>query len=283
VTQGPGFKSGELAVIPIAKGSTRFLIVATLVIAAISVLVMSFRGALTRPLLFPAPNYRFTPALPGGKIVTAKTARTAFGYYAKSGPKLVVLFHGNGEVMGSMQDIAELLLREGFSVLMTEYPGYGFAAEYTASEQNIYEDSAALLQLMREFYHHAPKDTILWGFSLGTGVATEMAAQKLGQRLLLMAPFTSAPDTAAHHFFSLARHLVVDVFNNKAKAPLVEAATLVVHGARDSVIPVSMGQELSTLFRSNELIIVPNADHNDLMARLTPEHWQKILKFVRAA
>jgi pimeloyl-ACP methyl ester carboxylesterase len=244
---------------------------------------MSFRGALTRPLLFPAPNYRFTPALPGGKIVTAKTSRTAYGYYAKVGPKLVVLFHGNGEVMGSMQDIAQLLMREGFSVLMTEYPGYGFAAAYPVSEQNIYEDTAALLTLMREIYNHSAKDTILWGFSLGTGVATEMAARRLGERLILMAPFTSAPDTAAHHFFSLARHLVVDVFNNKAKAPQIEAATLIVHGAADSVIPVSMGQALSTLFRSNELIIVPNADHNDLMARLSPQQWQQILKFVRAA
>jgi pimeloyl-ACP methyl ester carboxylesterase len=76
---------------------------------------------------------------------------------------------------------------------------------------------------------------------------------------------------------------VVDVFNNKAKAPQIEAATLIVHGAADSVIPVSMGQALSTLFRSNELIIVPNADHNDLMARLSPQQWQQILKFVRAA
>ncbi|WP_157210430.1 alpha/beta hydrolase [Turneriella parva] len=272
-----------MAVRQLFSGPARFFVALTLVIAVISVLAMPFRGALTRPLVFPAPNYRFTPALPGGKIVTARTSRIAYGYYAKAGQKLVVLFHGNGEVMGSMQGIAELLLREGYSVLMTEYPGYGFAAEYPVSEQNIYEDTAALLKLMREAYNHTAKDTILWGFSLGTGVATEMAAQKLGEKLILMAPFTSAPDTAAHHFFSLARHLVVDVFNNKAKAPLIEMATLIVHGSADSVIPVSMGQELSTLFRSNELIIVPNADHNDLLARLTPGHWQKILRFVRAA
>ena len=91
MTQGSGFKSGELAVIPTAKGSTRFLIVATLVIAAISVLVMSFRGALTRPLLFPAPNYRFTPALPGGKIVTVKAAAAA-GYDTLPGGRNGFLF-----------------------------------------------------------------------------------------------------------------------------------------------------------------------------------------------
>ena len=85
----------------------RFVIVAAIAVISISVMAFSLRGALTRPLVFPAPNYRFTPALPGGKIVTAQTARTAFGYYGKAGPKLVVLFHGNGEIMGSMQDIAD--------------------------------------------------------------------------------------------------------------------------------------------------------------------------------
>ncbi len=261
----------------------RKLIVTTIALFGVSAMAFSLRGTLTRPLLFPAPNYRFTPTLPGGKIVTAKTQRTAYGYYAKAGPKLVVLFHGNGEVMGSMQDIAQLLLREGLSVLMTEYPGYGFAAEYAVSEKNIYQDTAALLKLMRDAYGHSAADTILWGFSLGTGVATEMAAQKLAQRLILMAPFTSAPDTAAHHFFSLARHLVVDVFDNKSKAPLVEAATLIVHGTDDSVIPYRMAQELVSLFRAAELITVPHADHNDLGSRLDAAAWQKILKFVRAA
>lgn len=245
--------------------------------------MFSLRGALTRPLVFPAPNYRFTPALPGGKIVTAKTARTAFGYYAKAGPKLVVLFHGNGEIMGSMQDIAALLLKEGFSVLLVEYPGYGFAAEFQVSEKHIYEDSAALLQLMREAYRYSPAETILWGFSLGTGVATEMAARNLGERLILMAPFTSVPDMAAHHFFALARHAVVDVFDNKTKAAQIACSTQIVHGAEDRVVPVRMGQALAAVFRKAELIIVPQADHNDLFTYLDTAQWRQILQFVRAA
>ena len=261
----------------------RKLIVTAIVFIALIVMLISLRGVLTRPLLFPAPNYRFVPTLPGGKIITAKTARIAYGYYVKSGAKLVVLFHGNGEIMGSMQDVAQLLLREGFSVLMTEYPGYGLASEYQTSEQNIYEDTAALLQLMRSEYGHSAAETILWGFSLGTGVATEMAAQKFGERLILMAPFTSAPDTAAHHFFSFARHLVVDVFDNKAKAPDILIPTLIVHGTDDRVLPVRMAQELASLFRAAELITVPNADHNDLLSRLDTTAWQKILKFARAA
>ena len=261
----------------------RFVIGVVFTAVALSAIMFSLRGALTRPMVFPAPRYKFTPALPGGKIVTASTARTAFGYYAKAGSKLVVLFHGNGEIMGSMQDIATLLLKEGFSVLLAEYPGYGFAAEFSVSEKNIYEDSAALLQLMRETHGHPAAETILWGFSLGTGVATEMAARNFGEKLILMAPFTSAPDVAAHHFFSFARHLVVDVFDNQSKAPKIQYPALIVHGLDDRVIPVSMGQALASLFRAAELITVPHADHNDLLTHLDATQWRKILQFVRAA
>lgn len=260
----------------------RILISLALVLGILFVALMSLRGAISRPLIFPAPKIRLESQLPGGSLETARTDRVAYGYYAPGGKRLIVFFHGNGEVMGSLQDIAAIMQKEGFSVLMAEYPGYGYAAEYSVSEENIYTDCTALVQSVQLKYSHLPKDTILWGFSLGTGVAVELAARKQGERVILMAPFTSAGDAAEHHFFAAARWLIIDNFDNKAKAAAILYPTLIVHGERDRVLPFKMGQELAGLFPKAALISVADADHNDLFARLSPADWQDIIRFAKA-
>lgn len=261
----------------------RFFIFLALTIFTLALVLVSCRSAITRPIIFPAPGFKLDPALPGGKIVTAQAERTAYGYYAKAGKKLVVFFHGNGEVMGSMQDVALMMLRSGTSVLMAEYPGYGYAREYTASEANLYADADALLKRVQETYGHSSEDTVLWGFSLGTGVAVEMAARRLGQRLVLMAPLSSVSAAARHHFFFAVGWLVADDFDNKAKAPGIRYPVLIVHGERDSVIPFSMGQELAQLFSDAKLIGVPGADHNDLLEHIDRGNWERIISFATAS
>lgn len=261
----------------------RFLLSIAIVFLALTAMLFTLRCAISRPAIFPAPKFKIDPQLPGGQIVTADGERIAYGYYAKGGKRLVVFFHGNGEVMGSMQDLARSMLREGFSVLMAEYPGYGYAAAFKATESNLYADASLLLKLMRERYGHAAEDTILWGFSLGTGVATEMAAQKNGARLILMAPFTSTPDTAQHHLFFAARWLIVDDFNNKAKAPGIQIPVLIVHGERDSVIPFRMGKELAGIFPHAEFIAIPEADHSDLSLYFSSDIWKRIGRFAQGS
>jgi hypothetical protein len=259
----------------------RILISLAVVLSILIVAVVSLRAAISRPLIFPAPKMRLEPQLPGGSLETAKGERTAYGYYAPGGKKLIVFFHGNGEAMGSMQDLAAAMLKEGFSVLLAEYPGYGYAAEYGVSEENIYTDCTALVQSVQLKYGHLPTDTVLWGFSLGTGVAVELAARKQGERLILMAPFTSTDEAAEHHFFAAAAWLIVDHFNNKAKAPKISYPTLIIHGERDRVLPFKMGQELAGLFPKGALIAIAGADHNDLFSRLGETDWQDITRFAK--
>ncbi len=261
------------------KPGSKISLVALATLAAVVLLTMSLRGTLTRPFIFPAPNYRFIPALPGGKIVTVRGERTAYGYYAKAGKRLVVFFHGNGEVMGSMQDLAAIMLAQGMSVLLAEYPGYGYAAAHTASEANLYADSQLLLETVQRDYQHTKEDTLLWGFSLGTGVAVEMAARGLGGSMLLMAPFTSMVELAEKHFTPLARFLVVDRFDTASKASEIDLPVLIIHGVRDQVIPISQARTLAGLFKYSLLLEVAGADHNDLAALMPKETWKIVTDF----
>lgn len=242
---------------------------------------MSLRGTLTRPFVFPAPDYRFTPALPGGKMVTARGERTAYGYYARGGKRLAVFFHGNGEVMGSMQDLAAEMLKQGMSVLLAEYPGYGYAAAYKASETNLYADAQLLIETVQRENQHSNDDTLLWGFSLGTGVAVEMAARGLGGSLLLMAPFTSMVELAEKHFTPLARFLVVDRFDSASKAARIALPVLIIHGDRDQVIPAAQARQLAKIFSQARYLEVAGADHNDIMQHITQDAWRDAVKFAR--
>ncbi|MCX7633550.1 MAG: lysophospholipase [Turneriella sp.] len=246
-----------------------------------TIFAVSLRGSLTRPFIFPAPHYRVLPSLPGGQLLEIPGERKVYGYYAKAGKKLVVFFHGNGEVMGSLEDIASHMLKNGFSTLLAEYPGYGYAAEYPPSEENLYTDAELLVRHVQRQFHHRAADTVLLGFSLGTGVAVELAARGAGQALLLFAPFTSMAELAAIHYTPLARLMVVDRFDNASKAKHITFPVMIVHGSHDSIVPVQHGQILAKLFPQAKLIELAGAEHNDLFGHLGEQHWREILDFCR--
>jgi pimeloyl-ACP methyl ester carboxylesterase len=257
-----------------------FWIVLACVTLAIVTGLMSLRGALTRPFIFPAPGFVIHPQIPGGKLISASDERPIHAYYAENGNKLVVFFHGNGEVMGSMEAEALKIRAAGFSVLLVEYPGYGLSSKARATETSIYRDMTELLEIMQKKYGYESSDMIFWGFSLGTGVAAEMATRFSCVRILLFAPFTSAPDVARHHFFMMAAWLVADKFDTLSKAAQIRSPTMIIHGNRDSVIPISMGETLAATISGARFMYVQNADHNDLLHSLSNAQWNEILQFI---
>lgn len=261
------------------KRAQRLAFLAALLASGVLCAGLLLRAPVTRPIIFPAPDFRFTPALPGGRMVTARGERTTFGYYAPGGKRLVVFFHGNGEVMGSMQDTAAEILQQGSSVLLAEYPGYGYAAAYRASEKNIYADAQLLLETVRREYRHAKENTVLWGFSLGTGVAVEMAARGMAGSLVLMAPFTSVAHIVEKHLTRCARFLVVDRFDSASKAAALALPVLILHGDQDQVVPVEQARQLYRLFPRARYFEVRGADHNDIRGHITPGSWRAAVRF----
>src|SRR5258708_30716220 len=84
---------------------------------------------------------------------------------------------------------------------------------------------------------------VLWGMSLGTGVAVEMATRGRGAALVLVAPFTSIPDAAARIAPILPVGLLIgDRFDNLSKAPRLNIPTVVVRGTADDVAPFAIGE-----------------------------------------
>jgi uncharacterized protein len=173
----------------------------------------------------------------------------------------IVFFHGLGQQLaGKTTRLVETFGQLGLGCLACEYTSYGLAHKYAPSEAALYEDVEIIL---KETKIKGPM--ILLGYSMGTGVATEMAKRGYGTRLILIAPYTSVPDMVSTKLpiiiHPLSDWLVDDRFDTAQKAPNIKQKTLIIHGTDDTVIPFQMGERLSRLFPNNVFVPIKGASH----------------------
>ena len=190
------------------------------------------------------------------------------GWYApppKRGDRAtVVLFHGNSGTIAGRAFKARALLDAGYGVFLVEYRGYG-GNRGRPSEAGLYADGRAVIGWLLS--RGIPENRlVLYGESLGSGVAMEMTRLIQPRLVVLEGAFTSVPDLApAYVIPPLAHLLVTDRFDNLAKVRDLSAPLLVVHGEQDTVVPVAMGHALLNAAESlKEGVFLPKGRHNDL-------------------
>lgn len=201
-------------------------------------------------------------------------------YFAgKPGMPTLLLFHGNGETIAWSLPMGNDLSARGFGVLLAEYRGYGLSqSSGTPSEEGLYDDASAALGFLSD-QGVTREHIVAWGTSLGTGVASEIAAQGKVSRLILCSPFTSIREVAAQHaWFLPTKWIMSEQLDTLSKAGRITVPTLVVHGDQDEVVPFVMGQDVAAAIKGAELIRVPGGHHNDLYS-LDPTLFPRIVAF----
>ena len=212
---------------------------------------------------------KFAPlAVPAGDLVLTawfKPPRSAGGLS-------VVLFQGNAGHLGDRLFGIEPLLHDGYGVLLAPYPGYG-GNPGKPTEASLYAAGESVLDALVA-RGIATERVVLWGESLGAGIATRLAAERRVAGVILQAPFTSVPDRAQELYpFVPARLLTLDRFDNLSRIAVIGAPLLIVHGADDRIVPVEHGRKLLDAAREPKRgVFIPNADHNDLYAYGLMEH-----------
>jgi hypothetical protein len=113
---------------------------------------------------------------------------------------------------------------------------------------------------------YAPARIVLWGESLGTGVAIALAAEKPVDKLILDAPFTSAVDVAAAiYWFLPVRLLMRDTFRSDLRIAQVKAPVLILHGDADVVVPIAYGERLLAMIPGKkQMVRFAGGEHVDL-------------------
>jgi hypothetical protein len=199
-------------------------------------------------------------------MLTTEDGLSLFSWYlpAHPGRPVIAYFHGNGGHIGYRAERLLRFAREGYGVLMMEYRGFG-GNSGTPTEAGFYADGrAALAFLDREGM--APNRLVLYGESLGSGVAVALAAEHDIAALVLEAPFTSVAEVAQCHFpYVPAARMVIDRFDSLSRIAKVRAPILILHGERDRVVPVRYGRALlDAAPEPKEGWFAPEAGHEDL-------------------
>jgi pimeloyl-ACP methyl ester carboxylesterase len=216
-----------------------------------------------KPFLFPAPHR--APVMPAGATKIEAGTATALRFGPDDAETAIVFFHGNGELADDGADLARSLASHGWAVYLAEYRGYGMSAGAGGpSERAIYDDAEAIVSSLRVKNDHL----VLMGFSLGTGVATEMAARGHGRALVLLAPYTTIPAVAQRHAPIFPMGLLMrDRFDTLSKAPQIALPAFVAHGDRDEVVPFDMGETVAHAFPHGRFVTVPGATHMTMFER----------------
>jgi fermentation-respiration switch protein FrsA (DUF1100 family) len=177
---------------------------------------------------------------------------------------VIVYFHGNGGNIGGRTERLRRFAGEGFGVLLVEYRGYG-GNPGRPSEEGLYADARAGFAFL-DAAGIASDRLVLYGESLGTGVAVRMASERRIGALVLEAPYTSIADVAAVHYPEFLVALALrDRFDSLSRIGDVQAPLLVLHGEKDEIIPVELGRRLfAAAHEPKEAWSAPRGNHNDL-------------------
>jgi uncharacterized protein len=193
----------------------------------------------------------------------------------------VIHFHGNAGRACDRLPLVRPLSELGLNVVLAEYPGYaGVGALPTESQ--ILEMSEALFGHVRSRAQGLP--ILLFGESLGTGVATWLAASKREAvaGLILQTPFPSLAAVGQWHYPWLpVKWLLRDQFDARRWAQEVQAPAFIFHGTQDEVIPYELGQAQADNFPGVVVFwAIPDSRHNNIFPLHRPTFQQRLQLFL---
>ena len=190
---------------------------------------------------------------------------------------LVIYFGGNAEeVSGQMHD-AQMFAPWSFAAV--NYRGYGMSEGYP-SETALTADALAIYDWLAKRDRIDPNRIVVFGRSLGSGVAVQLAASRPVRAVALVSPFDSLRSLARKQYpFVPVSLLLKHPFDSLARASGIEAPLLVIAGERDGLIPPKYSKRLHDAWAGpKRWTLIPGADHNDIHTR--PEYWPEIREFL---
>jgi uncharacterized protein len=179
-------------------------------------------------------------------LATADGTRFRAWWCPCPGSQGAILYcHGTaGDLSHRAEPVAALLETLGESVLVFDYPGFGLS-EGKPSEAGCYAAADAAYDWLTSTARIPADRIILYGVSLGGGVAVDLASRHSARALVLVKTFTSIPDVAAHILpFVPVRRIMVNQFDNLSKIPRCTQPLFVVSGIRDHLVPYDQGFQL---------------------------------------
>jgi pimeloyl-ACP methyl ester carboxylesterase len=184
---------------------------------------------------------------------------------SRAGAATIVFFYGNASNLTDFAQTGIDLHGAGYGVVLASYRGYSGNPGHP-SEEGLMADARAILATIPR--HDGP--VVVWGHSLGSGVAARMAAEGRADALILESPYTSVANAATRKFpIYPVRWFIEDTFDTLALVPRIKVPVLILHGVKDPVIPFDMGETLAGRFGKQATFVpFPGVGHEPHRANL---------------
>ena len=202
----------------------------------------------------------------------------------------LLFFYGKGSSLAGGRELFQSLRRQSINVLMPDYVGFGLSGG-SESEANCFATATACYKYLRAQPDINQKTLVIAGFSLGSGVAVDLAAQEsqAGESvagLALFAAYTSMADEAHQEYplypVPLLRRLLKYPFNSESKMPQVKCPVLIVHSRADHLIPFSMSDRIAAVSGGPVTrVMLLNADHTEYFTRDGPTLYPALKQFLQ--
>jgi hypothetical protein len=224
-----------------------------------------------RDMMYIPSLERVTPADVGLDEVEEVALTTAFNvelisWFARprDDRPTVLFFHGNAGAVEHRAYRFREFMAHGYGVFVLGYPGYGGNAG-EPSEPGFHEASQLAYDYLRASGFEAD-DIVIYGESIGSGVAVQLAARVDAKGLILEAPMSSAVAVAREHYALLvATFFLRDSYRSEDYIDRIDMPLLVIHGEKDAIIPLGLGRELvERAVEPKKLVVIEGAGHNNL-------------------
>lgn len=200
--------------------------------------------------------------------------------------KTLLYLHGNGVNIGANAAHAHRFHQMGFAVLIIDYRGYGLSEGSFPSEKTVYQDATTAWDYLVKQQQIDPSNIFIYGHSLGGAIAIDLAVkQPKAAGLIVESSFSSVQNVA--NLRSLFRlfpisFLLNQHFDSINKVKNLRVPVLFIHGTNDNIIPDSMSKQLYAVApKPKQLLIVPDADHNDVAEVAELQYSQAVKKFIQ--
>lgn len=264
-------------------------LVATLVVCA-ALAVISLRRFEYRQVYYPSRTLEASPTALGrpcrdvfipvehGESINAWYFPMTKGRQESHGPVYLVC-HGNAGNIGDRLALAGSLLGTGAGVLLFDYRGYG-RSDGAPGEENTYRDAQAAYRWLRAG-GVAASGIIVYGESLGGGVASELALREKIGGLILHSTFTSIPDIGAELFPYLPVRLMGRIkYDTRSKLPRIHVPVLVVHSTNDDLVAFHHGERNFAAAHEPKFFCRTSGSHGEALDGGEPAEIAALRQFV---
>lgn len=248
----------------------KFVIITIIIIVSLYILVCGLLYLFQENLMFFPQKLEKTHRFEFDQKFSEKNIKVKDGivlngllFKSDSSKGLIFYLHGNAGSLNSWGDVAKTYTDLNYDVFMIDYRGYGKSEGVINGQNQLYEDiQSAYKELIKQYSEH---ETIVLGYSIGTGLASKIAATNNPKLLILQAPFYSLTDMMTHTFPIIPTFILKYKFETNKNLKDCKMPVIIFHGRQDEVIYYGSSLKLKDEFKSTDkLITLVGQGHNGM-------------------